>query len=151
MVGIDQDAASLAGARDTGEGDGVEYLEGDFLGHPFPAASFDLVTAVASLHHMDEAAALARMAELLRPGGRLAVVGMARSSLPRDLPYELAGIAAYRLRLPGRTRWETPAPKVWPSPSTYPQLRRLSEGLLPGRAFRRRAMWRYLLTWTRPR
>ncbi len=46
-------------------------MTGDFLTTAFEPASFDVVTAVASLHHMDAAAALTRMRDLVRPGGVL--------------------------------------------------------------------------------
>jgi 2-polyprenyl-3-methyl-5-hydroxy-6-metoxy-1,4-benzoquinol methylase len=150
VAGIDADESSLLAASASGQIDGVEYLLGDFLDYPFEPASFDFVTAVASLHHMDEQAGLARMAELLRPGGTLGVVGLARSGSAPDLAYDLAGAFATRAHKRTKAYWETPAPKVWPPPHTYAQLRRLSQTILPGREFRRRAMWRYTITWTKP-
>lgn len=71
------------------EMDGVEYLEGDFITWPFEPASIDLVAAIASLHYLDEETALTRMAQLLRPGGTLGVVGLARTAFaarPRFRP-----------------------------------------------------------------
>ena len=62
------------------------YVLGDVLAPPFEPASFDLVTSVATLHHLDATAGLQRMAELLRPGGVLVVIGCARSTYPADLP-----------------------------------------------------------------
>src|SRR5512133_3608045 len=55
---------------------------GDFMTHPFAPGSFDHIASIAALHHMDAGAALARMGELLAPGGTLAVVGLARRVLP---------------------------------------------------------------------
>jgi ubiquinone/menaquinone biosynthesis C-methylase UbiE len=150
VIGIDPDEASIAEARSRGEAAGIEYLHGDFMTHPFEPGSFDLVTAVASLHHMDEQAALLRMAALLRPGGTLGVVGLARSRMPTDFAYDLGGAVATRAHKLAKTYWEAPGPKVWPPPQTYAELRRSSEAMLPGRGFRRRAMWRYVLTWTKP-
>lgn len=44
---------------------------------PFPARSFDLVYCVNAIHHFDRPAAFVSEAcRLLRPGGRLAVIGM---------------------------------------------------------------------------
>jgi SAM-dependent methyltransferase len=44
---------------------------------PFPAASFDLVYCVNAIHHFDRPRAfIAEACRLLRPGGRLAVIGM---------------------------------------------------------------------------
>ena len=78
VVGIDCDRPSIEAARAQGA-DGVEYVLGDFFEHPFEPGSFDLVASVATLHHVDAEKGLARMAELVRPGGALAVIGLARS------------------------------------------------------------------------
>jgi SAM-dependent methyltransferase len=150
VVGIDTDAFSILAARAIGEIDGIEYLQGDLVAWPFEPASFDFVTAVASLHHLDEKTALTRMAQLLRPGGTLGVVGLARTRLPRDLAFDVAGVFATRAHKRTKTYWETPAPKIWPPPHHYGELRRLSATVLPGRRFRRGAMWRYVLTWAKP-
>ena len=83
VIGLDPDEESIANARSYSWPDGVEYILGDFLTHPFEAASFDLITSVAALHHMDEEAALRRMAGLLRPSGTLAVVGLGGEAVCR--------------------------------------------------------------------
>ncbi|MGH9044991.1 MAG: class I SAM-dependent methyltransferase [Acidimicrobiales bacterium] len=150
VVGIDTDAFSILAARAVGDVDGVEYLQGDLLTWPFQPASFDFVTAVASLHHLDEEAALTRMAQLLRPGGTLGVAGLARTRSPRDLAFDIAGAVATWAHKRTKIYWETPAPKIWPPPHHYGELRHLSATVLPGRRFRRGAMWRYVLTWTKP-
>ena len=150
VIGLDPDQESIASARSYGPADGVKYIEGDFLTYPFEPASFDLITSVAALHHMDEEAALRRMAELLRPSGTLSLVGLGRSRLPADLAWELAGAVATRAHKLTESYWETPAPKVWPPPHSYDELRRMSGSVLPGRHFERRAMWRYVIKWTKP-
>jgi SAM-dependent methyltransferase len=150
VVGIDPDPFSILAAPAVGEIDGIEYVRGDFLDWPFEPASFDFVTAVASLHHFDEEARLRRMADLLRPGGTLGVVGLARTRSLRDLAFDLGGSLATRAYARTKTYWETPAPKVWPPPHTYDELQRISTTVLPGARFRRRAMWRYVLTWNKP-
>ena len=98
VVGIDQDSASIELARRQGPDGQVEFVCGDFLTHPFPLASFGLVTCVAALHHMDAAAALARMGQLLVAGGTLVIVGLARSGRrtcpgrrPRSSPTSATG------------------------------------------------------------
>jgi SAM-dependent methyltransferase len=94
-----------AEARDPAEK--LDLICGDFLTHPFAPGSFSMITSVAALHHMDPAAALARMDWLLQPGGTLVIVGLVRLQLPADLPWEAAaGIANLGYRLT-RTYWET--------------------------------------------
>lgn len=61
------DAGAADDAGDAGDAGDIVYIEGDFLTHPFEPASFDVVTSVATLHHMDAAAGLTRMRDLLAP------------------------------------------------------------------------------------
>jgi SAM-dependent methyltransferase len=75
-----RDAPTATRARYAGGG--VRYVAGDVLTAPFRPASFGLVASVAALHHMPAVRALQSMAALLRPGGTLVVVGLARSELP---------------------------------------------------------------------
>lgn len=150
VTGIDLDRASIELARNHDGGAGVEYLLGDVMTHPFERASFDVITSVATLHHMDSAAALGRLRDLLRPGGTLAVVGCARSTLPADIPVEVAGVVANRLHRLTKNYWEHPSPTVWPPPETYAGMRRLAARVLPGVRYRRHLLWRYSLIWTKP-
>jgi SAM-dependent methyltransferase len=149
VVGIDQDAASVEAARSQGPGGQVGFVRGDFLAHPFPPASFGLISCVAALHHMDAAAALARMSQLLAPGGTLVVVGLARSRLP-DLPWDAAAVIANLGHRVAKGYWQHPSPTVWPPPHSYPEIRVLAEETLPGVRYRRHLLWRYSLVWARP-
>ena len=158
VSGIDRDARSIELARGhPGAGD-IGYLLGDFRAAPLQPGSFDLVTSVAAVHHMDAAAALRRMAGLLRPGGVLAVVGLARDTWPAallPLAPAFAGaqlhraLSGWQLRGAGSRPGYT-SPIVWPPPLTYPQLRRLARQVLPGVRYRHHLYWRYSLVWTRP-
>lgn len=148
VTGIDLDAPSLDQAR-AHPGDGVDYVLGDFLTHPFEPASFDVIASVATLHHMDAAAGLARMRDLLRPGGVLAVVGLARDT-PRDLPHVLAGVVVGTAHRAVKGYWEHPSPTVWPPPVTYPQMRALATETLPGARYRRHVLFRYSVIWRKP-
>jgi 2-polyprenyl-3-methyl-5-hydroxy-6-metoxy-1,4-benzoquinol methylase len=149
VVGIDADDSCISAARVFGEVAGIDYLHGDFLSYAFQPESFDIVIAVASLHHFDEETALERMAELVAPGGILAVVGLARTRSLSDLAFDFAGAIATRFHKVTKRYWETSAPKVWPPPQSYGELRAFSSRLLPGRQFHRKMMWRYVLTWTK--
>lgn len=145
VVGIDPDGPSIELAREAG---GADYLLGDFLEHRFEPASFDYVSAVGSLHHMDTAAAVERMVGLLRPGGAIGIVGFGRRDWPRDLPRDVVDTIVTRrwMHTGGRKLWETPSPKIWPPPRTYRDERALLESLLPGVDFRRRT-FRYTAVW----
>ncbi len=67
---------------------------------------------LAALHHMDMRQGLTQMRELLSPGGTLAVVGLARSRYPADLPADAAGAVLHRVRNVARGYWEHSAPTV---------------------------------------
>jgi len=149
VVGIDKHEPSIALAREQGPAGRVEYVLGDFLEYPFPAASFGLVSCVAALHHLDPAAALTRMAGLLAPGGTLVVNGVARSRW-FDLPLDAVAVLVNLGYRAARGYWHHPSPIVWPPPHTYREIRALAGDLLPGVRYRRHLLWRYSLTWTRP-
>ena len=150
VVGLDTDEASISWACGFARGEGVEYVRGDLLSYEFEPCSFDFITCIAALHHMDAQAGMGRMADLVRPGGTVAIVGLARSRLPADLRWEIAGAIASRAHKLTKRYWETPAPKLWPPPHCYAEMQQLSASLLPGSMFRRRALWRYVVTWTKP-
>jgi 2-polyprenyl-3-methyl-5-hydroxy-6-metoxy-1,4-benzoquinol methylase len=147
---IDLHHPSILLARQHDDGAGIDYLVGDFLTYPFEPASFDLIASVAALHHMDARVALGRMRTLLRPGGRLAIIGLARSRYPADLPRDAAATVASLLHKATKGYWEISAPIVWPPPETYAGMRRLAAELLPGVRYRRHLLWRYSLVWTKP-
>jgi SAM-dependent methyltransferase len=86
----------------------IHYLLGDFLAYPFERESFDLITSVAALHHMNAAAAFERIRDLLRPDGVVAILGLARRRFPADLPFDLAGVLVSRFHRLTRTYWEPP-------------------------------------------
>jgi SAM-dependent methyltransferase len=158
VIGIDRDPRSIDLARGHPAAGGIEYITGDLLSTRFKAQAFGLITAVASLHHMDAAAALSRMRDLLAPGGVLAVVGVARDSMPLDIALNVPAFVGHRMHRFGRGRWdavdrrvgEAYRPPVVPAPATYRQLRRLAVEVLPGVRYRRHLYWRYSLVWTKP-
>ncbi len=156
VVGLDRDQRGISVAAAHPD---VCYVLGDFLAGPGPLrpGSFDFVTSVAVLHHGDGEAGLRRMAELLRPGGVLVVVGLARDSLPLSLIWDIPAVIGHRLHVAAASvRGPRPpdsgdeSPVVWPPPLSYRQMRQLAREVLPGSCFRRRLYWRYTLVWTKP-
>src|SRR5690242_12711974 len=79
VVGVDVAAEMVRLARERGKGlDNVTFAEADFLhldGEPLGEGRFDFVSAVAVIHHVDFAPALAAVERLLAPGGRAVIVG----------------------------------------------------------------------------
>ncbi len=150
VVGLDLDEGVLERARRRWPDAGVSWLQGDVLTYPFAPGEFDAVLSNAALHHLpDTAEALRRFAALVRPGGRVGVVGFARNSV-RDWPLSLIGAVAIFVAVRVRGKWEHTAPLAWPPPLSYGQVKQVAADVLPGSAFRRLLFGRYALTWTRP-
>ena len=91
VVALDQDADELATVREwfaamreegsVPDGAEADVKQGDALALPFPDGEFDRVVAAEVLEHIpDDAAAIAELVRVLRPGGTMAV------TVPRWLP-----------------------------------------------------------------
>lgn len=147
VIGIDVDPEALSLARASSEPEArIQYIEGDVMTYPFPAASFDFVTAVASLHHLPLRAALARFRDLLKPGGTLAVIGLFRSQTAGD--YAMDAMAMPISRILRVVRCCTPPPTRMRKPDhTLADIRGACDGLLPGVVVRRLLLFRYSLIW----
>ena len=127
----------------------ITFIEADFLTHRFPEASFDFVCANTSLHHMDFTAALTTMARLLRPGGRLAVIGLAADKSLGDVLKGAPGVPADLFYRAIYRRGESGAPIMDPDHS-WREVRAAAAETLPGVRYRRHLLWRYSLLWRKP-
>ena len=97
-TGIDRHEPSIARARAASDPAATTFVLGDAAAHPFKPASFDVVTAVAMLHHGDAREGLARMIDLLAPGGMLGVIGLAaRPTNAGDVAMDALAIARVRV------------------------------------------------------
>ena len=148
VTGIDRDPGMIALARARAHGR-TRFIEADFLTYPMEPASFDFVCANTSLHHMDFAAALTGMARLLRPGGRLAVIGVAADKSPADLVAAAPGGPVNLVYRVLYGQGESGAPVMDPEMS-WREVRDTAAATLPGVRYRRHLLWRYSLHWRKP-
>jgi ubiquinone/menaquinone biosynthesis C-methylase UbiE len=148
VTGIDRDPPMIARAR-AQHPTGITFIEADFLTHRFPAESFDFVCANTSLHHMDFTAALTTMARLLRPGGRLAVIGLAADKSLGDVLKGAPGVPADLFYRAIYRRGESGAPIMDPDHS-WREVRAAAAETLPRVRYRRHLLWRYSLRWQKP-
>ncbi|MFI6997005.1 class I SAM-dependent methyltransferase [Nocardia sp. NPDC050175] len=144
--------------------DNVTCILGDVLEQPLPAASYDAIVSISTLHHLPLDRMLPVLADALRPGGVLAVVALPRTDLLRELPVEILAVIGHRvlgvvfagLRGFGRKDWHAIEPNhaampvVLDPPLTTRQVRQQAVALLPGARVRRLVYWRYALVWQKP-
>jgi SAM-dependent methyltransferase len=108
--------------------------------------AYDVVTAVAVLHHLPLAPALAHLRALLRPGGRLIVVGCYRQATAADWATDLLAVPAnLAIGLLARRRVASARAAV-PVPTAPPRetLREI-RAAAPAATVHRRLFWRYTL------
>lgn len=151
VTGVDSDADVINRAQsDTAAN--VTWVTGDALTVALPESHYDLVAAVATVHHFpDLAAGLRRLADLTAPGGVMVVVGCARSSSLRDYALDAVGVVQHQVLSRSRGFWQHNAPVQVQFPHSYAQVKQIAKPLLPGMAWRRRPLWRYAITWCKPK
>ncbi|MEV0349933.1 class I SAM-dependent methyltransferase [Nonomuraea sp. NPDC050680] len=151
VTGIDNSRQMIARARELATGyQDLTFVEGDFLTADLPAAGYDFICSVSTIHHMNFEAALTRMRQMLRPGGTLVVVGLARETTPADWATMIAAAPIVRITKVLR-RAQAPAGMPVADPQmSYGQVRAAARRLLPGARYRRHVLRRYSLTWEKP-
>jgi 2-polyprenyl-3-methyl-5-hydroxy-6-metoxy-1,4-benzoquinol methylase len=148
VIGIDPDRPSIEQARMYN--DDIQYIVTDLDSAELPDQSFDVVSAVAMLHHLDQRAGLTKLAALVRPGGLLIVVGLAKSRSLSDFAQDASDAVTVRRHTFRNNVWVTPAPKLDPA-LNYAHTRSAWLDVLPRAQIRRIPFFRYGLTWTRPK
>ncbi|OLZ67162.1 SAM-dependent methyltransferase [Streptomyces sp. IMTB 2501] len=148
VTGVDRSPEMILQARARQPGN-VTFVAADYLdGTALPEEAYDLVSAVAVVHHAPFADAITGLTRLVAPGGRLVVVGMAYNHTPLDWVISGCGVPASLLhrRLRGGKRGPAGMP-VEDSTMHWSEVRTAARLLLPGCRFRRRLLWRYTLVW----
>ncbi|TWD75038.1 methyltransferase family protein [Kribbella amoyensis] len=152
VTGIEPDGPTAEHARrNTADLANVRILAQPF--DDLDENSYDLITFVAVLHHLPLEATLAEARDLLRPGGRLVVVGISQES-PGDLPWSIASLVLNPIigtimhpRRSTKTPTQMTAPTAMAT-ETFEEITQTAERVLPGAHLRRALFWRYTLTWT---
>jgi SAM-dependent methyltransferase len=150
VTGMDLSPEMVSRARKSSAGlPGVRFLEGDFLTLD-DGVRYDFVCSVAAVHHMDFAAALTRMSELLHPGGTLVVVGLARDAGVAERASTLAAAPLVRVTKAVRGARDPQGVPMTDPGMSYREVRAVAGRLLPGVRYRRHVLRRYSLTWHKP-
>ncbi|MCX4828825.1 class I SAM-dependent methyltransferase [Streptomyces sp. NBC_01016] len=149
---LDPDPATLAVAE--AAGGGPRYRVADAAQAELPPAHYDVISCLASLHHMPFET-LTRFRKALAPGGRLLVLGCYDGVTPWDVVASptnaVARLAVYAGERARGVRTPPPQPPVQQPEMQLPEIRQEAARLLPGSEVRQLLFWRYLLTCTADR
>lgn len=152
VMGLDSDSRAIHQAqRRVVDIPNAQVVLASFLTAPqLKRRSFDLITCVATLHHMPLVAALEKMNAALKPGGRLVVIGLSANTSAWD--WIVSALQVLPVRVLSALRGESGYPGMSVAPSSEPlaEIRRVARMVLPGSRVRRRFWYRYSLTWTKP-
>jgi SAM-dependent methyltransferase len=161
---LDRSPDMIAALRRTAPAN-VTGLLGDAATIALPAGTYDAITSISALHHLDLPVVLPRLAAALRPGGLLTAVSHHRLDVPWGLPAEAVSVLGNNARravllcFPAGRRYRRemyqreaagPAMPVTDPRLTLRQVRAQAAAALPGSRVRWLVHWRYELTWRKP-
>lgn len=152
-VEMDAQAVSVARAR-CAAFENITLVTNNFLSHSFVAEQYDVVTALASIHHMDLEQALMQAKRVLRPGGTLVILGLYHKSSAVDYGLDMVSTLAHQF-LAWRNR-DNIAPAssvtvpVQAPGETFGRIQTTTNRILPNAKIQRRLLWRYTLVWKKP-
>jgi 2-polyprenyl-3-methyl-5-hydroxy-6-metoxy-1,4-benzoquinol methylase len=150
---LDIDSAVLAEALSLNPAPNIAYLKDDFLVADLPEADHDVVVSIATLHHMEIEAALKKMKLLLRPSGKLLILGLYQEKTLIDYAYSAISVPLNFVYLKWHQASVTKPTTVAPTrPAQLPlkQIRKVADAIIPGCRLRRHLFWRYSLIWQKP-
>jgi 2-polyprenyl-3-methyl-5-hydroxy-6-metoxy-1,4-benzoquinol methylase len=145
---IDPDPAAIRRADDRlASHRHVTVAHGDFQDYQPGAHRFDLITFVASLHHMDLRASLVKARELLAPTGEIAVVGCCAIKTVRDWIWSAMCVPIARIGSWLHSETRNVGVVVTDPQEGLDDILRTVDEVLPGASVRRGLYYRYLLRW----
>jgi hypothetical protein len=99
---------------------------------------------------MDFAVALAAASRLVRPGGCLAMVGLAADKSVGDKLVGATGIPTWLFYRLIRQKGGPDGVPIKDPDMSWREIRETAQGIIPGVRYRRHFMWRYSLLWRKP-
>lgn len=143
----------------------IEFEVDDIMTRALPAAHFDCIATIATLHHLSHAGVLPKLKDALRPGGTLVVLDLYQpetnllkaSGLLDALLNVLAMGTSVTLRLVHRGRLRPPREvrAAWDAHGktdrylTMDEVRKLFGSIFPGVLVRKHLLWRYSAIWVK--
>lgn len=150
ITGIDVDEECIKRALDGDRQDAAntQFICGRFETYEFQK-QFDAVIFVASIHHMDMTAALEQARSILRPGGVILIVGLAKPS--NFLDWAVEALRVIPCAIVSKVRqMQSSEEKHIPVSYHFPkmsEIRAVARTLLPSAKIRYGLFYRYLLWW----
>jgi 2-polyprenyl-3-methyl-5-hydroxy-6-metoxy-1,4-benzoquinol methylase len=150
VTGIDPDPEAIGPAADRLASHGhVTISHGEFQDYQPGAHRFDLITFVASLHHMDLRASLVKARDLLTPTGEIAVVGCSANKTVRDWVWSAMCVPAARIGSWLHSETRNIGVVIADPHEGLDDIRGTVGEVLHGASIRRALYYRYLLRWKR--
>lgn len=127
----------------------IVFIDGSFLEHDFKDHKFDFISAIASIHHMDFNSALEKMNSLLKPGGKITILGLYKESSVSDFLFSLIAVLPnYIMNLFSNQKIEIDCEMITTLPkTTIREIKQASDSILEKYHFKRLLFWRYLLVY----
>lgn len=125
----------------------ITFIHDSFMEHDFGDQKFDSIYAIASIHHMDFETASLKMKALLKPGGKLILLGLYRDYSVSD--YLMSMIAVFpnfiMNLLSMKKALDSSEMTTTPPQMTLGEIKRASHSIFIDYHFRRHLFWRYTL------
>src|SRR5712692_7570751 len=151
----------------------LEFHVADATSWDFPAAHFDRIATIATLHHLPLREMILKLKAALKPGGVLIVLDLFEPernlfTAPRYLPNPDAWLDTFlniiamgvsvslrlihngRLKPPREVRAAWAAHEQHDSYPSMSEIRELCVDILPGAKIKRHLLWRYSIVWQKP-
>ena len=147
---IDLDRATIEEAVKQHSASNICYQQADFLEADLPNNTYDAIVAIASIHHMDLSEVLQKMRQLLRPSGKLLILGLYRETSILDYIYSAISIPINLIYLNWHRKSNEKIFDIAPNRSpqlSLPQITLVATPLIPGCKISRHLFWRYSLIW----
>ena len=141
----------------------IEFCVADAMSRDFPAAHFDCIASIATLHHLPLREMILKLKAALKPGGVLLVLdlfepernlftgaGLADTFLnliAMGASVSLRLIHSRRLKPPREVRAAWAAHEQHDTYPTMSDIRTLCAEILPGAKIKKHLLWRYSIVW----
>lgn len=134
----------------------IEFQVAEVMAYDFPAAFFDCIVSVATVHHLPTEKIIAKMKNALRDNGTLIILDLWQPANLNDALRSMVALftsALLRMLKQGRLRSRREVRQAWNEHGqkdtylTMSHVQRICAELLPGAQVRQHGLWRYSVVW----